>query len=125
MSTNQLNHFSLCLEKQQSELSAKKIQTVDEYWEINDSIPAEESSVIETKRKLLRPEHRKSLLRRLQESYGKEYRYALVCDAEKTVCEELKEENTDAPVTTVLEILKTSKTTVKNTEQKKSKSPIR
>lgn len=46
------------LEKQQSELSAKKIQTVDEYWEINDSIPAEESSVIETKRKRLRPEHR-------------------------------------------------------------------
>ncbi len=117
------------LEKQQSELSAKKIQTVDEYWEINDSILAEESSVIKTKRKLLRPEHRKRLLRRLQETYGKEYRYALVCDAEKTVCKELKEEESTVSVASVLNVLRTSEITAENvskhSERKNSPLPNR
>jgi len=117
------------LEKQQSELSAKKIQTVDEYWEINDSILAEESSVIKTKRKLLRPEHRKRLLRRLQETYGKEYRYALVCDAQKTVCKELKEEESTVSVASVLNVLRTSEITAENvskhSERKNSPLPNR
>lgn len=80
------------LETQHTALSAEKEQDKEKYLEIKSGIALENMEAVHAERAVIRPEGRKTLLKRLQDIYQERYEYDTFRDADSMIDKELQEE---------------------------------
>ena len=80
------------LETQHTALFAQKEQDKEKYLEIKSGIAPENMEAVHAERAVIRPEGRKTLLKRLQDIYQERYEYDTFRDADSMIDKELQEE---------------------------------
>ena len=80
------------LETQHTALFAQKEQDKEKYLEIKSGIAPENMEAVHAERAVIRPEGRKTLLKRLQDIYQERYEYDTFRDADSMSDKELQEE---------------------------------